>query len=526
MKKTAFASLLVFVFLCALSATGRPAGPAALVFAAPAFDAPLYSISGKLEVAKEAFLFKGLTLNGAKVERFLVMKGGKPADLAKALAPGTYEVQIRHAWQAKKSYKMAVAYQSGSSPKEAVMEWAGTSPDRGGVPSPAAEGFFRAFKVEEEAGIARRNEIVYLALTAPKSEIGSRDFLFFDGGAAVPYQILEAKESSPPESQAKTHPVTVTCKIALPLDAEPRQKKLLLAFKGGGKESEEKGFEIRGEELGKTIKSTRLALGLSPKSGQINTIEYLKEGIKLHNEKAGVIHWNPDVFIPGTAWDHSFDWNPPASFVERDGAFVYVNARKGPMPRIKDVGLEVKYTVERDAPFFISETRMTVEKDLGVIALRNDEMVLYKKLFDTLVYKDTQGAVTQRPLIESPGLPYGLVHIAPAKLDWVGLVNKAEKYGFFSIRLAEASANLEAAGDFSHNAGTYFYAPSDGEYVYSVRAYLYTWADYATNTQLTFLPQGSFFYEKNAYVLLPWDDKTAGALDELAHKLRNPLRVF
>jgi len=182
--------------------------------------------------------------------------------------------------------------------------------------------------------------------------------------------------------------------------------------------------------------------------------------------------------------------------------------------------------VEKDAPYFVSETRMTVEKDLGVIALRNDEMVLYKKLFDTLIYKDRQGEIVKRPLIELPGRPFGLAHVAPANLEWVGLVNSVEKYGFFSIRLAEASANLEAAGDFSHNAGTYFYAPSDGEYVYAVRAYLYTWADYMTSTQLTFLPQGSFFYEKNAYVLFPWDDKTIPALDELARKLKNPLRVF
>ena len=527
MKTTAVTGLLILALFWAHPAATLPSAPAALQFAVPAFDSPYYSISAKLEVSKPAFLFKALTVNGAKVEHFQVLrKGGKPADLTKPLPPGVYEILIRFAWRDKKSYKAAVAYQSGSAPKDEVMEWAGTAPDRGGVPGKAEEGFFRAYQIEEEAGIARKGEIVVLTLTAPKSEIEARDFLFIDGGAAVPYQILEAKESVPPASQAKTHPVTLTCKIALPLDAGPRQKKILLAFKGGGKALEETGFEISGEGLGKTIKSARLALGLSPKSGQINTIEYLKEGIKLHNEKAGVIHWNPDVFIPGIAWDHSFDWNPPASFAERDGAFVYVNARKGPMPRIKDVNLEVKYTVEKDAPYFVSETRMTVEKDLGVIALRNDEMVLYKKLFDTLIYKDRQGEIVKRPLIELPGRPFGLAHVAPANLEWAGLVNSVEKYGFFSIRLAEASANLEAAGDFSHNAGTYFYAPSDGEYVYAVRAYLYTWADYATNTQLTFLPQGSFFYEKNAYVLFPWDDKTIPALDELTRKLKNPLRVF
>jgi len=526
MKTNIVTSLILLMSLYANPAASHFAAPATLEFSAPTFDSPFYSISGKFGVEDTAMVFKSMTLNGAKVERFLVMKEGKPADLTKALAPGLYEIIIHCAWQAKKPYKAAVLYQSGNSPKELVMEWAGTAPDRGGVPSLAGEGFFRVFKIEEEAGIARQGEIVVLTLTAPKSEIEKSDFFFFDGGTSVPYQILEVKESVPPESQAKTHPVTLTCRIALPLDAEPYQKKILLALQGGGRASEEKGFEISGEGLGKTVKSSRLALGLSPKSGQINTIEYLKEGIKLHNEKAGVIHWNPDVFIPGIAWDHSFDWNPPQSFAERDGAFVYINARKGPMPRIKDVNLEVKYSVEKDAPYFISETRMTVEKDLGVVALRNDEMVLYKRLFDTLIYKDPKEGLVKRPLIEIPGQPYGLVHVAPAGLEWVGLINTFNRYGFFSIRINEASANLDLSGDFSHKAGTYFYAPSDGEYVYWVRPYLYTWADYMTSNHLTFLPQGSFFYEKNAYVLLPWDDKTVERLDQLARKLKSPLRVF
>lgn len=526
MKKSAVLMFFILTMFCVQPALSHFAAPAALEFGAPTFDSPYYSISGKFPVQGTSMIFKSLMLNGAPAAHFLVMKDGKPADLTKALAAGNYDFLIRHAWISKKAYQVSIVFQSGDAPKEMSLDWAGTAPDRDGVPGPAGEGFFRAFKIQERAGIARRNEIVTLTLTAPKNEIEKRDFFFFDGGKSVPYQILDVKESVPPESQSKTHPVTITCKIALPLDAEARQKKILLAFTGGGNAAAEKGFETSGDGLGKTVKTSRLAIGLSPKSGQINTIEYLKEGIKLHNEKAGVIHWNPDVFIPGIAWDHSFDWNPPASFAEREGAFVYINARQGPMPRIKDVNLEVRYTVEKDAPYFISETLMTVEKDMGVIALRNDEMVLYKKLFDTIVYKDPREGLVKRPLVELAGHPYGLAHIAPSGAPWVGLVHAANKYGFFSIRLEEASANLDASGGFEHKAGTYFYAPSDGEYVYWVRPYLYTWGDYVTSTQLTFLPRGSFFYEKNAYVLLPWDDKTAGTLDELALKLRNPLRAF
>jgi hypothetical protein len=190
------------------------------------------------------------------------------------------------------------------------------------------------------------------------------------------------------------------------------------------------------------------------------------------------------------------------------------------------VALEVRYAVDAGHSYFLSETLLTVGKDLGVIAVRNDEMVLYKDLFDGLMYRDKDGKVVTMPLREMPESPFGLAHIAPPDIPWTGLVNSKEGYGFFSLRLEAAASSLGPAGDFLHKAGTYFYAPSDGDYVYWVRPLLYTWGDYKTNNLLTFLPKGSFFYEKNAYILLRLDDKTPQELDTLLRKLRNPLRVF
>jgi hypothetical protein len=43
---------------------------------------------------------------------------------------------------------------------------------------------------------------------------------------------------------------------------------------------------------------------------------------------------------------------------------------------------------------------------------------------------------------------------------------------------------------------------------------------------LSFVPGGSFFYEKNAYVLLRLTDRTPQELDTLLRRIRNPLRAF
>lgn len=524
MKAKCVCGLLFFCSLVILC-PGVQYAQAKLDFDSPRFESPDYLIHFSLEVKNDKLLITDIQINGLKAPHVVVLKGTKPADLAKPLDPGIYDVRLHYAWKENASYKATLFYKLENSEKIEKSEWNGVAPKDGGIPALCQEGFYRACRIEEEAGLERKAEIAYLTITAPKSEMGQPSFSLYDRKERIPFQIIDQKESTPPENSAKTHPVTVTYKLAVPLNARPYDKKIITVFNGEAAAVPEQSFILSGEGLGKSIKSTRLSLQFHPQSGQINAIEYLREGIKLYN-KAGVIHWNPDVFIPGAAWDHSYDWKPPKSFEEKQGAFVYINARKGPMPHIQDVLLEVKYTLEKDAPYFISETRMNVEKDLGVIALRNDEMVLYNELFDSLMYRDKRGAIIKLPLKEMAGTPYGLVHIAPADLGWVGLLNTKEYYGFFSLRIGAANSNLDASGDFLHKAGTYFYAPSDGDYVYWVRPLLYTWADFTTNNQLTFLPKGSSFYEKNAYLLLMLDQNTPAALDTLLKKLRNPLRVF
>jgi hypothetical protein len=319
--------------------------------------------------------------------------------------------------------------------------------------------------------------------------------------------------------------VTSTLKIVLPTDARAYEKKMLLVLKGDKGPAPAQGLTVSGEGLGKTIKGTKLTLELHPQSGQINTIDSIEAGVKLYN-KAGVIHWNPDVFVPGVAWDHSFDWNPPAVFEEKTGAYLYLNSRRGPLPRVKGVTLDVKYTLEAGAPYFLSETRLNFEEGQGVIAVRNDEMVLFRELFDSLLYRDKKGEIIKLPLKEKERVPFGLVHVAPEDLRWVGLVNTRDGFGFFSLRLQASHGNLEVPGEFLHKAGTYFYAPSDGNYVYWVRALIYAWADYFTNNHFAYVPRGSFFYEKNAYIVMRLGNDLPQRLDMLLKRLRHPLRVF
>jgi len=514
------------VLLVALvAAAGAQAFGTQLRFESPAFDRPNYAIRLTFEVKSRPAALIEVRLNGAPLGPALIFKDGKPVDRAKPLDPGLYDILLDYAWASAKAYTVTVVQQEKSPSKPRTSDFNASSPAAGGIPEGCLEGFSRSYKVSEEAGIGRVNEIAYLTLTAPGAEIGGPGFRVFDGPVEVPCQVLDRRESPAPPNATASNPPTVTCKLAVSLSAAPNERKVLLVLRGRPAPLLQQDLTLSGENLGKTLRSPHLVLQFHPQSGQIFTIEYPREKVRLWN-KAGVIHWNPDVFIPGIAWDHSFDWNPPEVFEERIGGLVYLNSRRGPMPHIKDMMLEVRYSVDAGHPYFIAETLMTAGKDLGVIAVRNDEMVLYKELFDSLMYRDKDGRVVTMPLREIPEGPFGLVHVAPTDVPWAGLVNLKDGYGFFSLRLESAASNLDPAGDFGHKSGTYFYAPSDGDYVYWVRPLLYTWGDYRTNSLLTFLPKGSFFYEKNAYILLRLNEETPRELDTLLRILQNPLRVF
>lgn len=510
-------SLLVLAVLPAAAAG------ADLRFESPGFDSPQFAIRLTLSV-RSPVAIKEILVNGVRTGRAIVFLGGKNVDASKPMSKGAYEVVVDYAWAAKKKYTVSVVQYAKSPEKTRTSDFSGVSPASGGVPEGSEEGFYRTLRVHEEAGIERTAEICYSTLTASKDDLEEPRFRLFVGPVEIPFQVLDRRESLPPDGSGPGFPVTVTYKIAFPVDAAANANLVLIAVKGQPSKPSESALTVAGEGLGRTVQNKRLTLQFQPKSGQILTIDYPKEKVRLWN-KEGVIHWNPDIFVPGV-WDHSFQWNPPQEFEEKAGALVYLNSRRGPMASVKDARLEVRYLLEADSPYFIAETMMTVEKDMGVIALRNDEMVFFRELFDTLMYRDKDGQLITLPLKERTEAPYGLAHIAPPDVPWAGLLNMKEGYGFFTLRLEAADPSLGAADDFLHKAGTYFYAPSDGTYVYWVRPLLYTWDDFTTNNLMTFVPKGSVFYEKNAYVLLRLSGQTPRELDTLLRRLKNPLRVF
>ncbi|OHB79842.1 MAG: hypothetical protein A2W31_18630 [Planctomycetes bacterium RBG_16_64_10] len=512
MKKIILAAALVSVTAASWAAN--------LEFVEPDFDNPYYQIVVPFDVSAANTLIKSVQVNGRAWPQVYIVRDKKHVEDGKPLEPGRYAVHIDYAWKGGQHYAVTLVHAESTSGVE------GQAPDGRGIAA-GEEGHYRVLRLQEPVGLARERDIHCFTFAVPKDVFADGAFLLLSGSTPIEYQVLDAQECVPPEQVAADHPVTVTYKIAFPIDLPAHGKAMLVLVQGQKAAAGSPAFncQVSGQGAGKTVAGDRVTVEFHPQSGQIHAISYPREGIKLVNP-IGVMHWNPDIYIPGITWDHSFDWKAPPNYQELIGPHLYVNSRRGPLETIKQVTLDVKYTLTKEAPYVLSETLLQVNQDLGVVALRNDEMLVDRALFDSLIYKDAQGQIVQMPLQERPEFPDGSVHATADNVPWVGMLNTKQKYGFFSLRIDCLNSNLAGPGDSLNKAGTYFYAPSSGNYAYWVRPLVYTWAEYSTRKLLTHVRAGSLFYEKNAYVALPLEDGYAGQLDRLLLKLKNPVRIY
>lgn len=495
-------------------------------FIAPDIDFPYYRLVFEHKVVGETINIKELQINGKNWPYYFIFKSRKTREKNKPLESGNYEIQVDYAWKNSRKYEIRVVFSPENNREEFTRLWEGKAPRKNGIPD-GEEGFYRIFRLEETADLKRKQELVTAVFTVPKIETEKEDFILLQEKSEVNYQILDTKENNPVADVVNDHPVTLTYKVVFPVDINSRSKKIYLLVKGKKGAAYVPGFTIRelNDGIGKTIKGKQFGLEFHPQNGQIKSIEYYRKNVRLFND-SGVVHGNPSCHVPGVAWDHSYNWINTPNLEEKAGQYLYINSRRGPLQKLRDVELEVRYSMEVNSSFFVSETKMKVNRDLSVVSLNNDKMILHRDLFDTLIYKNKKNKVVKKTLNEIPIDFDGLIEQTAADCDWVGLLNSKEKYGFFSLRIAYVNSNLSSLGGWMSNTGTNFHSQAGRDLVYWVRPLINNWSDPVTRNLLTFVPAGSWFYEKNAYVILELNKGYAKRLDEILRKLQNPIRIY
>ncbi|MHB9029377.1 MAG: hypothetical protein ACYC9O_11475 [Candidatus Latescibacterota bacterium] len=231
-------------------------------------------------------------------------------------------------------------------------------------------------------------------------------------------------------------------------------------------------------------------------SGQLSAVVLKAKPDAPFETEENVMHWNPGVFVPTRGWLHSFAWDPPEKYeIESGPVFVEVR-RSGPFPVIGEVHLSVNYRIFTNRTYVESGTVLDVREDLGVVALRNDQLIFRPGSF-THIGWDDNGKTVAKPLSSyKPVNRHGdILRFSPVA-DFVTFFNPARGVGAASVRDLFSAVGPNGAAPVLFDNATYV-ANGDLQYWFRPLIYFHVGWD---RKQLITVPQGSVYSERNYYI--------------------------
>lgn len=223
----------------------------------------------------------------------------------------------------------------------------------------------------------------------------------------------------------------------------------------------------------------------------------------VHTER-GVVHWNPGVFVPTIFWAHAWDWDPPETCeIEQGPIFVEIR-RSGVFPTIPDVHLSVTYRFFSGRSYVESGTVLRIVDDIGVVALRNDQLVFDEGLFSHIAWEDEGSTMVKRLADYPPINKHGDVLRLSATAPFVTLFDPAKGIGAASVRLHMTATGPMGDPPVLFDNATYV---SNGHLQYWFRPLVYFHVDWSRQ-QLITIPKGSVYSERNLYVFYSHEKET------------------
>jgi hypothetical protein len=251
------------------------------------------------------------------------------------------------------------------------------------------------------------------------------------------------------------------------------------------------------------------------RGGQINGIVLKDFRDQLLKRGHIAMHWAPNFSKSDSESYFNMEDLPSSSThsVKRE-VYRVVKVRSGITDSVPEIQVKGRYGFYADLPYFLFESTMTMEQDVELDLLRNDEMTM-DSLFTHVMFPEKEGSVQHLRLYDQELDILGDNPITDSA-KWVAFYNEAQAYGFGSIRLEYDNTNLEGKPSPTHKPHTKISrASGNGRY----------WNRVLSDTIQTF-PQGSRYHEKNAYLIFRIDPEfPEKELLYYAERLINPLKA-
>jgi len=195
-------------------------------------------------------------------------------------------------------------------------------------------------------------------------------------------------------------------------------------------------------------------------SGQLARVDLKSRPASPLAPYSGVMHWEPGIFIPTRGWMHVFEWDPPpVCEIEKGPLFVEIR-RSGPFPKVPEVKASVTYRIFTNRAYVDSGSRIDVLDPVGVVSIRNDDMVFDNGTFTHMAWL-SDGTPVVKDLKDYPKVDVnGDVLRISDETPFFALLNPAEKIGVATVK--DTYANVGPDGTLPVLFDNSFYLSSEG----------------------------------------------------------------
>ncbi|MDR0750028.1 MAG: hypothetical protein LBF62_10745 [Tannerellaceae bacterium] len=404
---------------------------------------------------------------------------------------------------------------------------------------------YKSVVLSETAGIDRKNEPVevLLAFYPDEAESIARDIRVVSVDTdtheikevmSQVYDIQEYlkeddmgpdKDGNPTRNIPLWFP-TVSARVSFLADVPAKTSRVFLVYYNNAKALVEPYYSdltVQGDAPGLQVSNNIYSISLHNGSGHLDQIALKsKPDLPLFHrmETNGAIHWNPDIYVPPSAWTHSADWKMPKGMKIVTGPVVAKTEFWDNLRGVPEADVSVRYEFYPDMPYFISSTCMRINETVQALALRNAEMVFKRELITHAAWYDVlRDTIIVYDVNSVPDLTDLKME---ADVPWIVLFNRENGIAFAGIQLGYDNSGIESA---PRTLNPYFYVTT-GPWVYWARALAHPFLS-ANMQQVVPVLKGNIFSEKWAFMIYHIDDKSDPFAPVLSWKKRltQPLRI-
>ncbi len=442
---------------------------------------------------------------------------------------GRIELFVPIHWRAKERHEVTLRYRLDGTAGQTQI--ALPTPGAGGAWADSTDNV--AFRVREEAGIARANEPVDIDLTVeaqrfPDPERRLRATVMTAPGTfrEIPCQVYGV--------QAGATKSLSRFRVVVPLTLKPKADALVHLWVCPPREAQAaSSIRLEGGALGGVISNAAYRITLEETSGQMLAWFDRRLGVWFQREDGvrdspeAVIHRTPDLFGVGKAWSHTLDWKTPE---HRDlaGPVMVETARWGEMPWMPEAVSKVQYRFFANRPEVRAASSLRLTKDIAGLAVRGGGFIFSPELFTHCAWPAGDGAIRRVTVAEALGNDMGAPPQAcfPVSTPWVAAYHRERKYGFALLTLNYAYFS-DGPGHANEARARAYVSNYRNRFLYTVRASMQT---YCANVHSypTPLEAGTTMYEDVAYLPFTFTEENERQFEPvwaLYRELKSPLVI-